>query len=118
MDSTATGTMLLDGEVETLIMNSNRPNLNCGNIYSEPRGLRNRGQECMGDRSAINVLQNIHQGNKCRSTMPPVSISWKCSAEEGAVGDDDAPIDEGIVGHLFLQDGGVPLESKAQTSHM
>jgi hypothetical protein len=34
--------------------------------------------------------------------MPPVSISWKCSAEEGAVGDDDAPIDEGIAGHLFL----------------
>ena len=30
------------------------------------------------------------------------SISWKCSAEEGAVGDDDAPIDEGIAGHLFL----------------
>ena len=52
--------------------------------------------------SAINVLRNIHQGNKCRSTMPPVSISWKCSAEEGAVGDDDAPIDEGIAGHLFL----------------
>ena len=33
--------------------------------------------------------------------MPPVSISWKCSAEEGAVGD-DAPIDEGIAGHLFI----------------
>lgn len=41
----------------------------------------------MGDRSAIGVLRDIHQGKVEHTTMPPVFISWKSPAEERAVGD-------------------------------
>lgn len=42
----------------------------------------------MGDRSAIGVLRDIHQGNKCQAYDDAARFHfWKSPAEERAVGD-------------------------------